>query len=261
MLSKVLRHLTLEQRDCEFDYILVTNYLTSGQLISHKSLLLHYTFYIKSEVFCAIYKKLLPVQLYQYHHFPRSSLYSSALLTLTILWCLQHFLFFYSQHHSASQCCYKISRFCPLQIHIFMCFWYEFTVISMAFLVLSYNIQKCVLKQSKSVLSSIKDVFPDNVLHFFNWNVWIISYTREGNMRSALHLPPYCSPETSSSGNLELSAAASPLQLQMFSSFPQLLAVEKRKERKIVAGYSIAWQPDGLWLSLLRHLENSESLL
>lgn len=156
MLSKVLRHLTPEQRDCEFDYILVTNYLTSGQLISHKSLLLHYTFYIKSEVFCAIYKKLLPVQLYQYHHFPRSSLYSSALLTLTILWCLQHFLFFYSQHHSASQCCYKISRFCPLQIHIFMCFWYEFTVISMAFLVLSYNIQKRVLKQSKSVLSSIK---------------------------------------------------------------------------------------------------------
>lgn len=112
-----------------------------------------------------------------------------------------------------------------------MCFRYELTVISMAFLVLSYNIQKRVLKQSKSVLSSIKDMFPDNVLQFFNWNVWIISYTREGNMGSALHLLPYCSPERSSSGSLDLSAAASPLQLQMFSSFP-LVACSREEEGK-----------------------------
>lgn len=42
---------------------------------------------------------------------------------------------------------------------------------------------------------------------------------------------------------------------------PWLLAAEKRKERKNVAGYSIAWQPYGLCLNLLTHLKNNESLL
>lgn len=42
---------------------------------------------------------------------------------------------------------------------------------------------------------------------------------------------------------------------------PWLLAAEKRKERKNVAGYSIAWQPYGLRLNLLTHLKNNESLL
>lgn len=77
----------------------------------------------------------------------------------------------------------------------------------------------------------MKNVFPDKVLQFFNWNVWITSFTREGNMASALHLPPCCSPERSSSGNLELSAAASPLQLQMYNSFP-LAACSRAEEGK-----------------------------
>lgn len=38
-----------------------------------------------------------------------------------------------------------------------------------------------------------------------------------------------------------------------------LFAAEKRKERKSVAGYSAAQQPDGLCLSLLMHLENNDS--
>lgn len=79
-------------------------------------------------------------------------------------------------------------------------------------------------------------------------------------MASAFHLPPHCSPERSSSGNSELSAAASPLQLQMFSTASLwLFAAEKRKERKSVAGYFAAQQPDGLCLSLLMHLENNDS--
>jgi len=43
------------------------------------------------------------------------------------------------------------------------------------------------------------------------------------------------------------------------TAFPWLLAAEQRKERKSVAGYSAAWQPDGLCLSLLTHLENNDS--
>lgn len=51
--------------------------------------------------------------------------------------------------------------------------------------VLSYNIQEWIcLKKRKYVWSCIKNVFPDNVLPFFNWNVWIISSTREANMLS-----------------------------------------------------------------------------
>lgn len=40
---------------------------------------------------------------------------------------------------------------------------------------------------------------------------------------------------------------------------PWLLAAEQRKERKSAAGYPAAWQPDGLCLSLLTHLENNDS--
>lgn len=45
------------------------------------------------------------------------------------------------------------------------------------------------------------------------------------------------------------------------AAYPWLLTTEKRKERKTLAGYSIAWQPDGLWLRLFMHLKNNESLL
>lgn len=72
--------------------------------------------------------------------------------------------------------------------------------------------------------------------NFFNWNVWIISYTGEGKMGSNLHLPPYCSPERNSSGNLGLSAAASPLQLQMFSSFPLVACCREEKGKKLLLG-------------------------
>lgn len=106
-----------------------------------------------------------------------------------------------------------------LQIHTFL-FQQELTVVFVVLQDLKVAIFKSDCVEEEDVLSYIKNVFPDNVLQFLNWNVWVILFTRDGNRASTLHLHPCCSPEGSSSGNLELWAAASPLQLQMFNNFP-----------------------------------------
>lgn len=106
-----------------------------------------------------------------------------------------------------------------LQIYTFL-FQHEFTIVFAVLQALKVAIFTSDCVEKENVLSYMKNVFPDNVLRFLNWNVWVILFTRDGNRASTLHLHPCCSPERSSSGNLELWAAASPLQLQMFNSFP-----------------------------------------
>lgn len=116
-----------------------------------------------------------------------------------------------------------------LHIHTFLS-GHEFTIIPVvlkSLRVATFKSNYVKKKKRQCVLSHIIYVFPNNVLQFLNWNVWFSSF-----MAATLHLPSYRSPERSSSGSLQLWAAALSLQLQMFNSFPLDAHSRAEKEKK-----------------------------